>query len=91
MTSPLQIISSSEIEQTIIYQTYLRETIAIVQQDREIMPSPFNNLACRPSDQEYRGWTTKSHKMLPNYLIDQINLLRQSRKSTFYSSIETES
>ena len=74
-----------------IYQTYMRETIAIVQQQRERMPSPFNDLACRPSDQEYRDWTTKRQMMLPNYSLDQITLLRHSRKSTFYSSTETES
>ena len=61
----------------------MRETIVIVQQEREIMPSPFNDLACRPSDQEYRDWTTKSHMMLPNYLLDQIITLRQSRKKKF--------
>ena len=65
--------------------------IVIVQQQRERMPSPFNDLACRPSDQEYRDWTTKSHMMLPNYLFGQITLLRQSRKSIFDSSTETES
>ena len=69
----------------------MRETIVTVQQEREIMPSPFNNLACRPSDQEYRDWTTKSHMMLPNYLLDQITPLRQSRKNIFYSTTETES
>ena len=35
-----------------------------VQQEREKKPSSFNDLACRPSDQEYRDWTTKSHTML---------------------------
>ena len=91
MTSPLQVISTSETEQKIIYQTYMRETVVIVQQERERMPSPFNDLAHRPSDQEYRNWTTQSHMMLPNYLLDQITLLRQSRKSIFDSSTETKS
>ena len=91
MTSPLQIISTSETERTIIYQTYMRETIVIVMQKQERMSSPFNDLACRPSDQEYRDWTTKNHMMLPNSLLDQITFLRQSRKSTFYSSAETKS
>ena len=69
----------------------MRETVVIVQQERERMPSPFNDLARRPSDQEYRDWTTQSHMMLPNYLLDQITLLRQSRKSIFDSSTETKS
>ena len=90
MLSPLKIISTSETEQTIIYQTYMRETVVIVQQQRERMPSPFNDLACRPSDEEYHDWTTKSHMMLPIYLLDQINLLLQSRKTIFDSSTETE-
>ena len=90
MTSPLQVISTSETERTIIYQTYMRETIVIVQQQRERIPSPINHLACRPSDQEYRDRTTQRHLMLPNYLLDQITLLRQSRKSFFDSSTETE-
>ena len=81
MTSPLQIISTSETERTILYQTYMRETVVIVQQGWERMPSPFNDLAHRPSDQEYCDWTTQSHMMLPNYLLNQITLLRQSRKS----------
>ena len=55
------------------------------------IPSPINDLACRPSDQEYRDWSTKSHTMISNYLLDQITLLRQSRKLTFYSPTETES
>ena len=69
----------------------MRETIVIVQQQRERMPSQFNDLACRPSDQEYRDWTTQSHMMLTKYLLDQITLLRHSRRSFFDSSTETES
>ena len=55
----------------------------VLQQELERMPSPFNDLACRPSDQEYRDWTIKNHMMLPNYSLDQITLLRQSRKFFF--------
>ena len=69
----------------------MRKTVVIVQQERERMPSLFKDLARRPSDQEYRDWTTQSHMMLPNYLLDQITLLRQSRKSFLYSSTETKS
>ena len=69
----------------------MRETVVIVEQERERMPSPFNDLARRPSDQEYRDWTTQSHMMLPNYLLDQITLLCQSGKSIFDSSTETKS
>ena len=81
----MQVISTSETERTITYQTYMRETIAIAHQERERIPSRFNYLACRLSDQEHRNWTTKSHMIL-NYLFGQITFLRQSTKSTFYSS-----
>ena len=64
----------------------MRETVVIVQQERERMISPFNDLARRPSDQEYRDWSTQSHMMLPNYFLDQITLLL-----FFDSSTETKS
>ena len=45
MTAPLQIISISHYERTITYQTYTRESVAIVQQQRErLASSPFNDL-----------------------------------------------
>ena len=72
----------------------MREMVVIVQQEqngRECHLYPFNDLARRPSDQEYRDWTTQSHMILPNYLLDQITLLRWSRKSFFDSSTETKS
>ena len=72
----LQIISISDYERTIIYQTYTRESVAIVQQERErLASSPFNDLAANQQRQE---WSTKSHIMLPNYVRDHI--LRQERK-----------
>ena len=54
MTSPLQIISVSNRERTIIYQKYTREPIAVIHQQKErVSPStasPFNNLAPRKHD-----------------------------------------
>ena len=90
MTSPLQIISVSDRERTIIYQTYTRESIAVIHQQKErVSPStasPFNDLAPRKNDEnQNEEWTTKSHIMLPNYLLDHIDLLRQNRKRMYES------
>ena len=79
MTNPLQ-TSVSDRERTIIYQTYASELIAVIHQQKErVSPStssPFNDLAPGKNEE----WTTKSHIMLLNYLLDHINLLRQNRK-----------
>ena len=90
MTSPLQIISVSDRERTIIYQTYTRESIAVIHQQKErVSPStasPFNDLAPRKNDEnQNEEWNTKSHIMLPNYLLDHIDLLRQNRKRMYES------
>ena len=81
MTCPLQIISMSDEERTTIYQTYMRETVAIIQQTRERNPSPFNDLAPRTNDHEYQTWTTKNHIMAPNYILDQIGFLSPGPKA----------
>ena len=87
MTSPLQVISMSDRERIIIYQTYTRESIAVIHQQKErVSPStssPFNDLA--PDGNQNEEWTAKSHIMLPNYLLDHINLLRQNRKRIYES------
>ena len=64
MTSPLQIISVSDRERTIIYQTNTRESIAVIHQQKErVSPStasPFNDLAPRKNDEnQNEEWTTK--------------------------------
>ena len=83
MTAPLQIISISDYERKIIYQTYTRESVAIVQQQRErLASSPFNDLT---ANQQWQEWSTKSHIMLPNYVLDHIDLLRQERKRMYKS------
>ena len=74
MTAPIQILSISEYERAIIYRTYPRESVVIVQQQREKIPSsPFSVLA---ANQQWHEWSTKSHIMLPNYVLDHIDLLR---------------
>ena len=90
MTSPLQIITVSDRERTIIYQTYTRESIAVIHQQKErVSPStasPFNELSPRKNDgNQNEEWTTKSHIMLSNYLLDHIDLLRQNRKRMYES------
>ena len=81
MTAPLQIISISDYERTIIYQTYTRESVAIVQQQRErLASSPFDVLAANQQSQE---WSTKSQLMLPNYVLNHIDLLRQELKRIY--------
>ena len=83
MTAPLQIISISDCERTKIYQTYTRESVAIVQQQRKrLASSPFNDLA---ANQQWQEWSTKSHIMLPNYVLDHIDLLHQDRKRMYES------
>ena len=80
MTSPSQIISVSDRERTIIYHTYRREPMAVIHQQKErASPSaarPFNELAPRKNDgNQNKERTTKSHILLPNYLLDYIDLL----------------
>ena len=83
MTAPLQILSISDYERTTIYQTYTRESVAIVQQQRErLASSPFNVLA---ANQQLQEWSTKSHIMLPNYVLDRTDLLRQEHKRMYES------
>ena len=83
MTAPLQINSISDYERTIIYQIYTRESVAIVQQQRErLASSPFNDLA---ANQQWQEWSTKSHIMLPNYVLDHIGHFRQERKRMYES------
>ena len=90
MTIPLQIIAVSDRERTFIYQTYTRESIAVIHQQKERVPpstaSPFNDLAPRKNDgNQNEEWTTKSHIVLPNYLLDHIDLLRQNQKRMYES------
>ena len=64
MTSPLQIISVSDQERTIIYQTYTRESIAVIHHQKERVSlssaSPFNDLAPRKNDEnQNEEWTKK--------------------------------
>ena len=76
MTAPLQIISISTHERTNFYQTYLRESVAIVQQQRErLASSPFNVLA---ANQHWQEWSTKSHIMLPHYVFDTSTFFARS-------------
>ena len=83
MTAPLQIISISDYERTIIYQSHTRESVTIVQQQRErLESSPFNDLA---ANQQWQEWSTKSHIMLHNFVLDHIDLLRQERKRMYES------
>ena len=90
MTSPLQIISVSDRERTIIYQTCTRKSIAVIHQPKERVSlstaSPFNDLAPRKNDEnQNEERTTKSHIMLSNYVLDHIDLLRQNRKQMYES------
>ena len=85
MTNPLQIISVSDRERILIYQTFTRESIAVIHQQKErVYPStasPFNDLATRKNDGNQNAeWTTKSHILLSNYLLDHIDILRKNRK-----------
>ena len=83
MTAPLQIISISNYQRTIIYQTYTRESVVIEQQQRErLASSPFNVLA---ANQQWQEWSTKSRIMLPNYVLNHIELLGQERKRMYES------
>ena len=47
MATPLQIISINSLERAILYQTYNRDSIVVVQQERKMRhrkTSPFNDL-----------------------------------------------
>ena len=92
MATPLQIISIISLERAILYQTYTRDSIVVVQQERKMRhrkASPLNDLD--PGSREFDEWVTKNHMMLPNYLIDQISILIQSRKQVYESCCVTES
>ena len=85
MTSFSQIVSISDRGRTFIYQTYTKESIAVIHQQKErvslFTASPFNYLVPQNNDGNQNAeWTTKSHILLPSYLIDHIDLLRQNRK-----------
>ena len=80
MASPLQILSMSDRDRTIIYPTNTRESIAVIHQQKErVSPSrasPFNDLAPRKNGRiKNENRTTKNHILLPNYLLDRIGLL----------------
>ena len=92
MATPLQIISINSLERAILYQTYTRDSIVVVQQERKMRhrkTSPFNDLD--PGSREFDEWVTKYHMMLPNYLLDQIGILIQNRKQVYESCCVTES
>ena len=92
MATPLQIISINSLERAILYQTYTRDSIVVVQQERKIShrkASPFNDLG--PGGREFDEWVTENHMMLPNFLLDQIGILIQSRKQVYESCCVTES
>ena len=93
MATPLHIISINSLERAILYQTtYTRDSIVVVQQERKIShrkATSFNDLD--PGSREFDEWVTKNHMMLPNYLLDQIGILIQSRKKVYESCCVTES
>ena len=92
MATPLQIISINSLERAILYQTYTRDSIVVVQQERKTRhrkTSPFNDVD--PGSREFDEWVTKNHMMLPNYLLDQIGTLIQNRKQVYESCCVTES
>ena len=92
MATPLQIISINSLERAILYQTYTRDSIAVVQQERKMRhrkASPLNDLD--PGSREFDEWATKNHLMLPNYLLDPNGILIQSRKQVYESCCVTES
>ena len=92
MATPLQIISINSLERAIVYQNYTRESIVVVQQERKMRhrkASPSNDLD--PESREFDEWVTKNHMMLPNYLLDQIGILIQSREQVYESCCVTES
>ena len=66
MATPLQIISINSLERAILYQTYTRDSIVVVQQERKIShrkASPLNDLD--PGSREFDEWVTKNHMMYP--------------------------
>ena len=85
-----------------IYQTYTRESIAVIHQqrereregkrERERERERERNLAPRKSDGNQNAeWTTISHILLPNYFLDLIDLLRQNRERMYESCTIKES
>ena len=76
MATPLQIISINSLERAILYQSYTRDSIVVVQQERKMLhrkASPLNDLD--PGSREFDEWVIKNHMMLPNDLLDQIGIL----------------
>ena len=92
MAISLQVISISSLERAILYQTYTRDSIVVVQQERKKRhrkASPLNDLD--PGSREFDEWVTKNHMMSHNFLLDQIGILRQGRKQVYESCCVTES
>ena len=64
------------LERAILYQTFTRYSIVVVQQERKMRhrkASPLSDLDL--GSREFDEWVTKNHMMLPNYLLDQIGIL----------------
>ena len=81
MATLLQIISINSLERTILYQTYTRDSIVVVQQERKMRhrkASPLNDLD--PGSREFDEWVNKNHMTVPIYLQDRTCILIQSRK-----------
>ena len=92
MVNPLQINSMHCLERALLYQTYTRDSIVVVQQERKMRhrkASPLNDLD--PGCREFDERVTENHMMLPNYLLDKIGILIQSRKQVYESCCVTES
>ena len=82
MTAPLQIIFISDYERTIIYQIGENQLPLCSRERERLACSPFNVLA---ANQQWQEWSTNSQIMLPNYVLDHIDLLRQERKRMYES------
>ena len=91
MVTQLQIIPIKSLERAILYQTYTRDYIVVVQQERKMRhqkSSHLNNLD--PGSRGFDEVSLKNLLMLPNYLLDEIGILIWSRKQVYESCCVTE-
>ena len=82
MAAPLQIISINSHERTFSYQNYTKESLAVMQQER--------NMRQQAERHVNNEWVTKKHTMLSNNLLDQIGITVHNKNgSTRFSVLQT--
>ena len=81
MTFPLQIVSTSDEERATIYEMFMREIVAIVQQTRERNYHPSMTRLCEQMIMSNKRGPQKNHILVRNYILDQIGFISPGSKA----------